>query len=875
MDSYSDLEISLRLQETGRYTADLSFRTEDGPAAAELDSDVPVALDRAALHAHALDPRAYGRALSDMLFGDARMREAWATATGIAAGMGARLRLRLRLDRDAPGLHDLHWETICDPRSQALLASSEMVLLSRYLDSPDLAGLSPPRRSSPRALVVAANPDGLQVYRLAEVNVAGELARARAALGSLEADVLGDGRRATLPNIVAALRERDDYEILFLVCHGSTVDGESYLWLENDRGKIQKVGGAEFAEALARLPAANRPGLVVLAACQGAGEAHAGAHAALGPRLARLGALAVLAMQGRVPMDTVERLMPAFFRELRADGRVDRALAVARGALGDDGAWWMPVLFMRVADGRLWEPPPAPAGPRPGVAQARVFISYKRHAEPDEGLALALFRALGAAGHAPFIDQTMTVGTNWRAEIEQQIERSDFLIVLLSGASAHSEMVTAEVEHALRHHRATGKAQVLPVRVAFDEQLPYRLAHFLDDLHYAEWRRHADTDGLVERILSAIAARRALPPPPVVDGRAAADPRLPLSEADPRFLDSLDDPGGAERLDSEFYVERDEDAALHRELHKRQGKTITIRASRQTGKTSLLVRGVQQLKERGAKVVHIDLQSIEENRLANLDSFLEWFARMTVRKLRLDQAEVDKAWRSGVGAPDKLCYLLEDYAIPAAGGRVVLAIDEADRVLNTPFHSDFFGMLRSWHNSRALSDVWDQLDILMVISTEPHLLIKDVSQSPFNVGTRLRLRDFTLHQVAELNRRYRSPLRDAQVSELFSFLGGHPYLTRKALYTIVCDKIHWDTLLAVATTVNSPFGDHLRRYYWLISGQPDLEAEVRHLLSRGACTSEEQYYRLFQAGLVAGVDARSCQFRCQLYEAFLREKLPV
>lgn len=874
MDNYSDLAISLRAVADGRYTVDLSFRPEASPVAVELDCDVPVALDLAALRAQELDPRAYGRVLSDMFFADPRMREAWVAATSNAAGRGAGLRLRLRISHDAADLHTLRWETLCDPRTHTLLATSETLLLSRYLDSAELSALARPRRSTPRALIAVANPGGLQLYQLAAVDVAGELARAQAALGDIAADLLGAEKRASLGAIVEALRARDDYDILYLVCHGTITDGESYLWLENERGSIQKISGSEFAESLGRLPPANRPGLVVLAACAGAGAGYA-ALAAAGPRLARTGALAVLAMQGSVPMTTVERLMPAFFRELRRDGRADRALAVARGSLGDDAGWWMPVLFMRVDDGRIWEAPSPRPTPslRPAQHPARIFISYKRSAEPDEGLALDLHRMLGTAGHQVFIDQAMTIGTNWRREIEQQIEAADFLIVLLSEASVHSEMVTAEIEHALRHNRATGKARLLPLRVAFDGKLPYRLAQYLDDLHYAEWRRRSDTDGLVASLLTAIEARTSLPVPiPQAGELPAADPRLPLAEADPRFLDSLDEPGGAERLGSEFYIERDEDAVLQRELGKRQGKTITIRAARQTGKTSLLIRGVHQLKGTGAKVAHIDLQSAEESRLASLDSFLEWFARLTVRKLRLDQSEVDAAWRSGIGALDKLSYLLEDYVIPAAG-RVVLAIDEADRVLATSYHSDFFGMIRSWHNNRAISDVWDELDILMVISTEPHLLIKDVSQSPFNVGTRLRLRDFTLDQVAELNRRYRSPLADSQLPELFDYLGGHPYLTRKALYTLVCEQIRWETLLAVATSVNSPFGDHLRRYYWLISGQSDLEAEVRHLLTRGACTSEQQYYRLFQAGLVTGVDARSCRFRCRLYEEFLREKL--
>jgi hypothetical protein len=102
---------------------------------------------------------------------------------------------------------------------------------------------------------------------------------------------------------------------------------------------------------------------VILASCQSAGSGaeartdDAGALAALGPKLAEAGIPAVLAMQGNVSMETVARFMPVFFQELQRDGQIDRAMAVARGAVRERPDWWMPVLFMRLKSGRLWYAP--------------------------------------------------------------------------------------------------------------------------------------------------------------------------------------------------------------------------------------------------------------------------------------------------------------------------------------------------------------------------------------------------------------------------------------------------------------------------------------------------------------------------------------
>jgi hypothetical protein len=62
-------------------------------------------------------------------------------------------------------------------------------------------------------------------------------------------------------------------------------------------------------------------------------------------------------MQGKISMQTVAEFMPVFFQELQRDGQIDRALAVARGAIRQRPDHWMPVLFMRLKSGRLWYVP--------------------------------------------------------------------------------------------------------------------------------------------------------------------------------------------------------------------------------------------------------------------------------------------------------------------------------------------------------------------------------------------------------------------------------------------------------------------------------------------------------------------------------------
>ncbi|MCS6883038.1 MAG: CHAT domain-containing protein [Oscillochloridaceae bacterium] len=343
------------------YAATLTARLPG--ADARLAAEAPIALNAEALRALEPTPDVYGAALTAMVFPPA-LREAWARARGAGEARQRPLRLGLALDPGDDALHALLWETLRDPLSGLPLARGEAVRLARLLPSASLADLTPPPRPDLRAVVAAgaAAPPGAS-----PVDRAGLTAAALAGLADIPATLL-DGREgrpaATLANLTAALR--DGAPLLVLICHGALVEGEPYLWLDQaGDGPYRPVSGAAFVEALAQL--ARMPLFVVLAACQGGGTSYE-ALRAVGPHLARAGVGAVLAMRAQIPQATVAALLPPLFAELRRDGEIDRALAAARAALGAGHPWWLPVLWLRMRDGRLWrEEASAPQPPLAGI----------------------------------------------------------------------------------------------------------------------------------------------------------------------------------------------------------------------------------------------------------------------------------------------------------------------------------------------------------------------------------------------------------------------------------------------------------------------------------------------------------------------------
>jgi hypothetical protein len=213
-------------------------------------------------------------------------------------------------------------------------------------------------------------------------------------------------------------------------------------------------------------------------------------------------------------------------------------------------------------------------------------------------------------------------------------------------------------------------------------------------------------------------------------------------------------------------------------------------------------------------------------------------------------------------------------------------MDEVDRLFTSDFASEVFGLFRSWHNDRMLNPdgPWTKLSMVIVYATEAYLFIKDINQSPFNVGTKIELRDFGIEEVAELNRRYGLPLKSpADIQRFFALVGGSPYLVRRGLQELKALEAGGaapggalEAFEAIAEQDEGPFGDHLRRILVTLAKNPVLTEAVRQVLKGAgakASISMDDFVRLRSAGVAAGASSNEVTLRCDLYRRFLARHL--
>ena len=215
----------------------------------------------------------------------------------------------------------------------------------------------------------------------------------------------------------------------------------------------------------------------------------------------------------------------------------------------------------------------------------------------------------------------------------------------------------------------------------------------------------------------------------------------------------------------------------------------------------------------------------------------------------------------------KLNELVEEHVIHQISQQIILAIDEADRLLHAPFRNDFFGLMRTWHNNRSIEEQWNKINLILIISTEPGALISSLYQSPFNVGVNIYLEDFNRDQVYRLNRLHGSPVNDNAFEAFFELLEGHPYLTREALYLLVSERWTFQKLMRDAAKDQGPFGSHFMSQFNVFTKDHDLQKAFTLINQQNKCNDEESVSRLLQLGLVKGRgDSYYC--RCGLYRQY-------
>ena len=741
----------------------------------------------------------------------------------------------------------------------------------------------PPHMQSQTILFLAANPKETGRLRLDQElrDVAEGLHRAQK-----RDQFILEQRLAARPRDIQRAMLDVGPQIIHFSGHGA---GEQGLIFEDELGQAKRIDGAALAGLFALF--ADRITCVVLNSCYS--EVQAKAIAQHVPY--------VIGMNQAIGDEAAITFAVGFYDALGAGRPIEFAYKLGCAAIRLEGIaeHLTPVLLKGVTAGmvRSQSDIPFPSASPPldqpndltteprdvGQMGMQVFISY-RSADPDLSLAQEFHAALQAAGHDAFMaGESIRLGENWAQRIDAELARCDYFLLLLSERAAVSEMVTEEVRQAKQLRDRTGKPILLPIRVNFPLHSPlnYDLRGYLQTIQQREWRGPQDTSAIAAELLtvissgggsrnliSAASSTVEVNPPAVVEKLTQQEsveiPPLPFAE--PEL------PGGQVDLTSQFYVERGKIEAQCYETITSPGGLIRIKAPRQMGKTSLMSRVLRHAEQNGCLGVHLSFQLADSVVFADLDKFLRWFAAIIGRSLQIPNRLPDY-WDEVFGSKVNCTAYFKEYLLPELKQPLALCLDEVDMVFqHLTIASDFFGLLRSWHEMGKTSELWKRFRLVVVHSTEVYIPM-NINQSPFNVGLPIELPEFTAEQVQELAARHGLRWNTSQIGRLMSMVGGHPYLVRLALYHIARGNTTLEVLLREAPTEAGLYGDHLRRHLWNLEQHPELADAVRQLVvTEVVRLPSVQAFQLYSMGLV-DLQGNDVRFRSELYRAYFADRL--
>ncbi|MGE5205998.1 MAG: AAA-like domain-containing protein [Chlamydiota bacterium] len=237
--------------------------------------------------------------------------------------------------------------------------------------------------------------------------------------------------------------------------------------------------------------------------------------------------------------------------------------------------------------------------------------------------------------------------------------------------------------------------------------------------------------------------------------------------------------GGTLRRDAACYVAREADERLCHGLL--QGEICYVLTARQMGKSSLMVRTAARLRQQNASVAVLDLTGLGQN--LSVEQWYNGLSERIGRQLDLED-EVEDCWarHHGLGPLQRWMRVLCDVVLPNCEGPVIIFVDEIDSVRSLPFSTDeFFAGIREFYNRRSDEPALNRLTFCLLGVASPSDLIRDTRTTPFNVGRRIELTDFSEREAGPLSLGLqREPKLGLQLlHRVLHWTGGHPYLTQR------------------------------------------------------------------------------------------------
>lgn len=246
--------------------------------------------------------------------------------------------------------------------------------------------------------------------------------------------------------------------------------------------------------------------------------------------------------------------------------------------------------------------------------------------------------------------------------------------------------------------------------------------------------------------------------------------------------------GGSLDAADPTYINRQADQDLYRGL--KAGEFCYVLNSRQMGKSSLRVRTMTRLDAEGFICAFIDLTGFGKEGLTTEQWYAGIVRDITSSCISSREFNWRKWWREQrdlLSPVQRLKLFIEEILLVKVRQKIVIFVDEIDRVLSQDFSlDDFFAVIRSCYSFRGSKPDYRRLTWALLGVATPSELIKDPYNTPFNIGRAIALQGFKLSESLVLAQglEHITDSPEKLLQEILAWTGGQPFLTQKLCWLV-------------------------------------------------------------------------------------------
>ncbi|MEM9219156.1 MAG: AAA-like domain-containing protein [Cyanobacteria bacterium P01_F01_bin.150] len=323
-----------------------------------------------------------------------------------------------------------------------------------------------------------------------------------------------------------------------------------------------------------------------------------------------------------------------------------------------------------------------------------------------------------------------------------------------------------------------------------------------------------------------------------------------------------------------IYIERSNVEIRCLKEVRRPGSLIRIKAPRKMGKTQLMQKIFDYAENGECQTVPFNLLQVETADLSNLDRLLQSLCRCTSRRLGLD-SNITEVWDPEDTSNNNCTAYLEKNVLSKLEGPLVLGLDNVDQIFpHQAVASDFFRLLRSWHEEAKTFEPLKKLRLVVSHSTEVYIPL-NIDHSPFNVGLSIELPEFTTLETLNFAQQYGLDWQMTEVEELRALVGGHPYLIQQAFEVLTQESGYSLTeLIKMASTNSGIYRNHLGALKADLQQDSQLMETMAMVVkaTNAVRLNSEDAFKLHSLGLIQWHQGKA-EPRCLLYRLYFGEYL--